>query len=68
MLFFTSGLRLEELKSIQLKDIDFSNKRIRVLGKGNKTRLANFDSDTTDFLIKYLTILKKISFDKDKLQ
>ena len=33
MLFFTSGLRLEELQSIQLKDIDFSNKRIRVLGK-----------------------------------
>jgi site-specific recombinase XerD len=59
MLFFTSGLRLEELKSIQLKDIDFSNNRIRVLGKGNKTRLANFDSDTKDFLIRYLTILKK---------
>ena len=59
MLFFTSGLRLEELKSIQLKDIDFSNKRIKVLGKGSKTRLANFDSDTKDFLIRYLTILKK---------
>ena len=59
MLFFTSGLRLEELQSIQLKDIDFSNKRIRVLGKGNKTRLANFDSDTKDFLIRYLTIFKK---------
>jgi site-specific recombinase XerD len=59
MLFFTSGLRLEELKSIQLKDVDFSKKRIRVVGKGNKVRLTNFDSDTKDLLIKYLTIFKK---------
>ena len=50
MLFFTSGLRLEELKSIKLKDIDFSNKTVRVIGKGNKTRLANFDSDTKDLI------------------
>ena len=59
MLFFTSGLRLEELKSIQLKDVDFSKKRIRVVGKGNKVRLTNSDSDTKDLLIKYLTIFKK---------
>ena len=59
MLFFTSGLRLEELKSIQLKDIDFSKNTIRVIGKGSKTRLANFDSDTKDFLIRYLKFLKK---------
>jgi len=59
MLFFTSGLRLEELKSIQLKDIDFSKKIIRVVGKGSKTRLTNFDSDTKDLLIQYLTSLEK---------
>jgi site-specific recombinase XerD len=59
MLFFTSGLRLEELRSVQLKDIDFSQKTIRVIGKGSKTRLANFDNTTADLLIKYLTNLKK---------
>jgi len=59
MLFFTSGLRLEELRSVQLKDIDFSKKTIRVIGKGSKTRLANFNSKTKNLLIKYLTILKK---------
>lgn len=59
MLFFTSGLRLEELKSIKLKDIDFSKKTIRVVGKGNKERLANFDSDTKDLMIEYLTSLEK---------
>ena len=59
MLFFTSGLRLEELKSIQLKDIDFSKKTIKVVGKGSKERLANFDSDTKDLMIEYLTSLGK---------
>ena len=59
MLFFTSGLRLEELKSIQLKDIDFSKKTIKVVGKGSKERLANFDSDTKDLMIEYLTSLEK---------
>lgn len=59
MLFFTSGLRLQELKSIKLKDIDFSQKTIKVIGKGNKERLANFDGDTKNLIIKYLTILEK---------
>ena len=59
MLFFTSGLRLEELQSIQLKNIDFSKKTIRVVGKGSKTRLTNFDSGTKDLLIEYLTSLEK---------
>ena len=59
MLFFTSGLRLEELKSIKLKDIDFSKNTIRVVGKGSKERLANFDSDTKDLMIEYLTSLEK---------
>ena len=59
MLFFTSGLRLEELQSIKLKDIDFTNKTIRVVGKGNKERLANFDTKTKDLMIKYLKSLQK---------
>ena len=59
MLFFTSGLRLGELQSIQLKNIDFSQQTIRVIGKGSKTRLANFDTITRDLLIKYLMKIKK---------
>ena len=59
MLFFTSGLRLQELKSIKLKDINFSQKTIKVIGKGSKERLANFDEDTKNLIIRYLTILEK---------
>jgi len=59
MLFFTSGLRLEELRSIRLRDIDFSKKKIRVVGKGNKERIANFNTKTNDLIIKYLKSLQK---------
>ena len=43
MLFFTSGLRLEEMTSLNLKDIDLDNKSVKVLGKGGKERFSNFD-------------------------
>ena len=59
MLFFTSGLRLEELRSVRLRDIDFSKKKIRVVGKGNKERIANFNTKTNDLIIKYLKSLQK---------
>ena len=59
MLFFTSGLRLDELNSIRIRDIDFSNNVLKVVGKGNKERMASFDSYTIDLIIKYLTYFKK---------
>jgi integrase/recombinase XerC len=37
-LIYSSGLRLAELISINLNDIDFSDRIITVTGKGNKTR------------------------------
>ena len=43
MLFFTSGLRLEEMTSLNLKDIDLDNNSVKVLGKGGKERFSNFD-------------------------
>ena len=37
-LFYSSGLRLSELVSLNIIDIDFSDALITVTGKGNKTR------------------------------
>ncbi len=59
MLFFTSGLRLNELNSIKIRDIDFSNNSLKVVGKGNKQRMANFDNYTKNLIIQYLTYFKK---------
>lgn len=39
-LFYSSGLRLAELAALKLADIDFSERTIRIHGKGNKTRIV----------------------------
>ncbi|WP_306523482.1 tyrosine recombinase XerC [Rheinheimera sp.] len=38
-LFYSSGLRLDELVSANVRDISFSEQQIRVRGKGNKERI-----------------------------
>lgn len=37
-LFLNCGMRLSELVNINMSDIDFSNKKLNVIGKGNKER------------------------------
>jgi len=65
MLFFSSGIRLSELISIKLSDINFSNNEIKIFGKRKKQRMVNFDNNTKDLLIKYLTLIKKYPLVKD---
>jgi integrase/recombinase XerC len=38
-LFYSSGLRLAELIGLDLQDLDLKDRTVRVLGKGNKTRI-----------------------------
>lgn len=39
-LFYTAGIRLSELQAIQLHDLNLSDQQLRVIGKGNKTRIV----------------------------
>ncbi|MYB34080.1 MAG: tyrosine recombinase XerC, partial [Gammaproteobacteria bacterium] len=39
-LFYSSGLRLSELASLDINTIDFAENQIRVIGKGNKERIV----------------------------
>lgn len=39
-LFYSSGLRLSELVACNIHDIDYREGMIRILGKGNKTRIV----------------------------
>ncbi len=39
-LFYSSGLRLAELTSLSLRDLDLTSGQVRVLGKGQKERIA----------------------------
>ena len=53
-LFLNCGMRLSELVGINIKDIDFVEKRLKVLGKGNKERMVYLNAACMDALDSYL--------------
>ncbi len=55
-LLYSCGIRLSELSSIELKDININQKSIRVIGKGNKERVVYFGSKTLINLNRWLNI------------
>lgn len=54
LLFMDTGLRLEELSNIQLKDINFDQETIKVMGKGAKERIVRMGKSTQKAMVKYL--------------
>ena len=57
-LFVESGLRLAELTNIKLSDINWGNRIIKTLGKGNKEAYAPFGSLTERYLRAWLSEYK----------
>lgn len=53
-LMYSSGLRVSELAGLDLSDVDFGNRIVRVLGKGNKMRQVPVGSKAIDALKNYL--------------
>ena len=53
-MLYATGVRVSELVNIKYSDIDFNNKRIRVLGKGNKERIVYFGDYAYDALKEYM--------------
>lgn len=53
-LLYGSGIRLGELEMLDLRDIDLAQREARVLGKGNKERIALFGSVAEAALKLYL--------------
>lgn len=51
---YSTGVRVSELCSIQKKDISFSEKSVKVLGKGNKERYVYFGKPLAELLKLYL--------------
>jgi integrase/recombinase XerC len=54
-LFYSSGLRLSELVSLDVPAIDFADRTVRVVGKGNKTRVLPIGRFAIDALRRWLT-------------
>lgn len=55
-LFYSSGLRLAELIGINLKDVNYVDKTVEVLGKGDKQRLVPVTQLVLDKMLVWLDI------------
>ena len=65
-LFLNCGLRLSELVNINTQDIDFSEARLTVVGKGNKEGTIYLDKACLEALSEYLEVKPKNGIKIDK--
>ena len=63
-LLYSTGCRVSEAASINITDIDFKDRSIRVNGKGDKERIVYIGKNAFECLREYLP-LKNIRTDKD---
>ncbi len=54
VIFLTCGLRVSELTGINIKDINYSQNSLRVIGKGNKERHVFLNEMCMDAIKRYL--------------
>ncbi len=67
-LLYSSGLRISELVSLKLENININESFVKVMGKGSKERVVPFNDITTSYLDDYIKnirpkMLKGISTD-----
>lgn len=51
---YSCGIRVSELVSIQLKDVELSENRIKIMGKGNKERYVLYGEICKEKMLKYV--------------
>lgn len=56
LLFLTCGLRLSELVNINISDINFAKRSLRVVGKGNKERIVYLNDLCINTIKEYIEI------------
>lgn len=72
-LLYSSGVRVSELASINLGDMDLNYRLIKVKGKGGKERIIPFGNKALSAITKYLEVRenfynsKKIQYDREAL-
>jgi site-specific recombinase XerD len=54
--FLQTGIRVSELCSVKLEDIDFTNRTLRVLGKGQQTRTIELEKKGIQAIRSYLVV------------
>ena len=58
-LFLNCGMRLSELVNINITDIDFSEQKLNVIGKGNKERTIYLNNACIDAINNYMKVRAK---------
>ncbi|MEW6070275.1 MAG: tyrosine-type recombinase/integrase [Candidatus Thermoplasmatota archaeon] len=59
-LFLSTGIRVGELRQLELSDINFDEQTIQIRhGKGDKSRVVFFDTSTKNALLAYLKVRKE---------
>lgn len=62
-LFYVTGIRRAELINLKISNIDFENKHLKILGKGNKERIVPLLEETIKGLKKYLIFREKMNLE-----
>lgn len=57
-MFYSTGCRVSEMINVKISDIDFTNKTIRIMGKGSKERIVYFGDYASKYLENYLSKVK----------
>jgi len=58
-LMYKLGLRVGEVFKLNLENIDFENRKLTVLGKGNKRRSLHLDDEMTAILTQWIAVRKQ---------
>lgn len=67
-LFYSSGLRLAELASVNINDIDRGSRLLTVTGKGNKTRTVPVGTMALDAIERWLEVRPHTAADEDAIR
>ena len=59
-IIYSTGIRVSELSNLKIKNIDFDNKQIKVMGKGSKERIVFYGDVLSKLLELYLTSSRPI--------
>jgi len=65
-LLYATGLRVSEVASLRISDIDFAEKLVRVKGKGGKERIALLHDEALNWLERYLTESRPLFLQRGK--
>lgn len=62
-MFYVTGVRLSELTGLNNRDVDFSGRVIRVIGKRNKQRIIPFGAELAALLKEYQDVKASMTMD-----